>query len=183
MDKKILLIVGSLRKKSFNREVARYVESKLNEKGLKVSFLNYANIPFMNQDIEFPTPEEIKEVREKVNVANALWVFSPEYNGSVPGVLKNLLDWISRPLDPASFGAPSILLDKLVTVSSIAGGSKGSFVIPELKELLGRMKLNVLDEFTGLQVPGEAWQTGVLVLSDEQKAELDKQVEAFVSKL
>lgn len=50
----------------------------------------------MNEDIEFPAPEAVKRVREAVKAADGLWFFTPEYNHSYPGVLKNLIDWLSR---------------------------------------------------------------------------------------
>lgn len=100
--KKVLMIVASMREKSFNMQLARLAADALRGKA-EVSFLNYANIPYMNQDIEFPTPEEILRVRGKVSKADGIWIFTPEYNYSYPGVLKNLLDWLSR---PTKKGAP-----------------------------------------------------------------------------
>ena len=85
MSKKVLFVVGSLREKSFNKTVAEYISKKLEEKGIETSFLDYSKLPFMNQDIEFPTPSEVEKVRTDVKGANALWIVTPEYNGSVPG--------------------------------------------------------------------------------------------------
>ena len=95
--KKVLMIVGSLRKNSFNYQLAKQVEQML-EGRAEVSFLFYADLPFMNQDIEFPTPESVARVRSAVQETDGIWIFSPEYNFQIPGVLKNLLDWLSRPL-------------------------------------------------------------------------------------
>ena len=89
--KKVLMIVGSMRKKSFNRQLAAIAAELLRGKA-EVSFLEYADIPYMNQDIEFPVPEEIARVREEVSRADGIWIITPEYNYSYPGVLKNLLD-------------------------------------------------------------------------------------------
>ena len=100
--KKVLMIVGSMRKKSFNRQLAAIAAELLRGKA-EVSFLEYADIPYMNQDIEFPVPEEIARVREEVSRADGIWIITPEYNYSYPGVLKNLLDWLSR---PTRMGAP-----------------------------------------------------------------------------
>ncbi|MGN1219778.1 MAG: NADPH-dependent FMN reductase, partial [Candidatus Cryptobacteroides sp.] len=57
-------------------------------------YLDYSALPMMDQDIEFPAPDEVSKVREKVAEADALWIFSPEYNYSYPGHLKNLIDWL-----------------------------------------------------------------------------------------
>ena len=97
--KNVLMIVGSLRKDSFNHQLARQVEAMLAGKA-EVSFLQFADLPFMNQDIEFPAPESVARVRQAVQKADGIWIFSPEYNYQIPGVLKNLLDWLSRPLAP-----------------------------------------------------------------------------------
>jgi len=183
MSKKVLFIVGSLRKKSFNRTVAEYISSKLEEKGIGTSFLDYSKLPFFNQDTEFPVPNEVEKVRTDVKGATALWIVTPEYNGSVPGALKNFLDWISRPVVQGNFGAPEFVKGKLVAVSGVAGKSEASFVISQISELLTRMGLNLLEEKVGLVLPAEAFQTGVFNLSDEQKAKLDNEVKLFVEKL
>ena len=95
--KKVLLIVGSLRKESFNLQLAKLAEEMLKDK-VQVSILYYADLPFMNQDIEFPTPESVVRVRQEVLAADGIWIFSPEYNYQIPGVLKNLLDWLHNKL-------------------------------------------------------------------------------------
>ena len=97
--KKILMIVGSLRNNSLNMQLAKIAEEMLAGKA-EVSFLDYADIPFMNQDIEYPAPESVSRVRQIVMEADGIWFFTPEYNSYIPGVLKNLLDWLSRTLQP-----------------------------------------------------------------------------------
>ena len=183
MSKKVLFVVGSLREKSFNRTVAEYISKKLEEKGIEISFLDYSKLPFISQDIEFPTPNEVVKVRNDVKGANALWIVTPEYNGSVPGPLKNFLDWISRPVEKGNFGAPEFVKGKLVAISGAAGKSEASLVIGEISGLLTRMGLNLLEEKVGLVLPAEAFQTGIFNLSDEQKAKLDNEVKLFVEKL
>ena len=86
--KKVLMIVGSLRKESFNLQLAKLAEEMLKDK-VQVSILYYADLSFMNQDIEFPTPESVARVRQEVLAADGIWIFSPEYNYQIPGVLKN----------------------------------------------------------------------------------------------
>ena len=95
---KILAIVGSLRKDSFNRQLALAAQKVLAGKA-DLDILNYSDIPFMNQDVEFPAPKAVAEIRAKVEVADGIWFFTPEYNHFFPGVLKNLIDWLSRPQD------------------------------------------------------------------------------------
>ena len=170
MSKKVLFVVGSLREKSFNRTVAEYISKKLEEKGIEISFLDYSKLPFISQDIEFPTPNEVVKVRNDVKNTDALWIVTPEYNGSVPVVKGN-------------FGAPEFVKGKLVAVSGAAGKSEASLVIGEITGLLTHMGLNLLEEKVGLVLPTEAFQTGVFNLSDEQKAKLDNEIELFLEKL
>ena len=76
---KILFIIGSLRKESFNKKLAKEVEEMLDGRAT-VEYLDYSDVPLMNQDIEFPAPEAVKRVRERVAEADALWIFSPVMN-------------------------------------------------------------------------------------------------------
>nr|WP_330368229.1 NADPH-dependent FMN reductase [Peptoanaerobacter stomatis] len=75
------------------------------EDGAEVSFLEYSDIPYMNRDIESLAPNQIVRIKEEVLKADTLWVIAPEYNFSYPGVLKNLLDWLSRPLKENDFSS------------------------------------------------------------------------------
>jgi len=67
--KNILIIVGSMRKGSYNKQLAAHIENSLEGKA-KVSYLDYADLPFMNQDIEFPTPETVARVRSEIESAD-----------------------------------------------------------------------------------------------------------------
>lgn len=119
--KNILFIVGSLRKGSFNHQLAEEAEKMLADKA-NVSYLDYSQVPVFNQDLESPVLPVLAEVREQVLAADAIWIFSPVYNFSIPGPVKNLLDWLSRALDLSDPSGPSALQDKIVTVSSVANG-------------------------------------------------------------
>ena len=95
--KKILFVIGSLRTKSFNRQVANVAKELIGNRA-EVQELDYSNLPLLNQDIEQPEPEVVARIRKAVAEADGLWIFTPEYNMSYPGHLKNLLDWMSRPV-------------------------------------------------------------------------------------
>ena len=77
--KKVLMIVGSLRRESFNLQLAKLAEEILMD-SVQVSYLNFVDLPFMNQDIEFPAPESVARVRQAILAADGIWIFSPEYN-------------------------------------------------------------------------------------------------------
>ena len=89
--KNILFIVGSLRKGSFNHQLAEEAEKMLAGKA-NVSYLDYSQVPVFNQDLESPVLPVLAEVREQVLAADAIWIFSPVYNFSIPGPVKNLLE-------------------------------------------------------------------------------------------
>lgn len=178
--KKIVFIVGSLRKGSFNRQMAEYAAKQLKNKA-EVEFLEYREIPYMDQDIEYPAPEEIKRVREHVFAADGLWIFSPEYNGGIPGVLKNLLDWLSRPLKPQPAPLETALLGKKIAISAVAGKSAGAGVLGQLQALLTLVQAKVMEApQAGLVLLPQAFETGVFSLGNKDQAILEMQAEAFL---
>lgn len=119
---KILAIVGSLRKDSYNRQLALAAKEIIGDRA-DFNLLEYKDIPMMNQDIEFPAPEPVKRVREEVKSSDGIWFFTPEYNHFFPGVLKNLIDWLSRPV---SNKEPQVLAGKPAAISGISPGISGT---------------------------------------------------------
>lgn len=178
--KKVLIITGSLREKSFNRQLAQVIAERLKEK-VSVSFLEYSDLPFMNQDIEFPVPSSVQRVRSEVSVADGIWIVSPEYNYSYPGVLKNLLDWLSRPLKENDFSSGTAIMGKKIAVSGVAGKSAASGSIGKLTELLGFMRCDVMGSPVGISLTPDAFRTGVLTLSHESLTAISAEAEAFLS--
>lgn len=93
---KVAVIVGSLRQASINRKLAFALE-KLAHPKLQFSFLKIDDIPLYNQDLDEQLPESVKRFKNEVTMADAILFVTPEYNRSIPGVLKNLIDWGTRP--------------------------------------------------------------------------------------
>lgn len=178
MSKKILVIVGSLRKGSFNHQLAQEVEKLAGDKA-EFSFLDYSKVPVFNQDLETPVLPEVATVREQIIAADAIWIFSPVYNFSIPGPVKNLIDWASRALDLSDPTGPSALQDKLVTVSSVANGGHVQ-LFDAYNALLPFVRTKVVGDFTASTVNPEAWGTGILAIDDEVKANLEKQLNAVL---
>ena len=105
---KVVAIVGSIRNDSYNLKLAQYVQKRYQDK-FDLEILNIREIPFYDQDIENNPPEVVTEFKNKVKTADAvLWV-TPEYNGTVPGVLVNVIDWLSR-VDKVMIGKPSWIM-------------------------------------------------------------------------
>ena len=180
--KKILFIIGSLRVKSFNRQVANVVKEMIGESAV-VSELDFSDLPLLNQDFEQPEPASVARVRKAVSEADALWIFTPEYNMSYPGHLKNLLDWLSRPVVPLDYGTPTCINGKRVAICGAGGKAATANCRAKLTELLSFMKADVLSEQVGIAVPAEAWGTDVLTLSDEQKAQLKALADAMLTEI
>ena len=175
MSKKVLFIVGSLRKGSFNHQMALEAEKALAGKA-EVSYLDYSAIPLFNQELEVPTLPTVAAAREAVLAADAIWIFSPVYNFSIPGTVKNLLDWLSRAIDLSDTRGASALQDKIVTVSSVANaGHDQLFAI--YKDLLPFIRTQVVGGFTAARVNDSAWEDGKLVLEDSVAASLKQQSE------
>ena len=175
MSKKVLFIVGSLRKGSFNHQMALEAEKALAGKA-EVSYLDYSAIPLFSQDLEVPTLPAVAAVREAVQAADAIWIFSPVYNFSIPGTVKNLLDWLSRAIDLSNTRGASALQDKIVTVSSVANaGHDQLFAI--YKDLLPFIRTQVVGDFTAARVNDSAWADGQLILEDSIAASLEQQAE------
>jgi chromate reductase len=97
---KVLGIAGSLRKGSFNKALLN-AAVELQPDGMKIEIFDISSIPLYNGDIESEgTPTAVNAFKNKIAEADALLIVTPEYNYSIPGVLKNAIDWASRP--PAS---------------------------------------------------------------------------------
>ena len=181
--KKVCMIVGSLRKNSFNLQVAKKVEELISSK-VEIFYLDYKNIPLINQDIEFPTPEIIANIRKQIQQADAIWIFSPEYNSTIPGTLKNLLDWLSRPLKANDLSSGTAVMGKKVTICGAGGKFATEGMRKNLKALLEFIKMEIIaGEGTGIVINSDAFTTDRMTFSDEQIAALSKQAELFVSSL
>ena len=95
MSTHILAFSGSLRKNSFNTGLLRFAATHLPE-NTALEIFDISTIPFFNQDDEKPIPLPVQDFRQSVEAADAVIIATPEYNHSIPGVLKNVLDWGSR---------------------------------------------------------------------------------------
>src|SRR3712207_2698605 len=94
---RILGIAGSLRRGSYNRPLLRAAAETLPSGVEFREFERLGDLPLFNEDREFFAPEPVDALRRAVRDADAVIISTPEYNHSIPGVLKNALDWLSRP--------------------------------------------------------------------------------------
>lgn len=102
----VLGIAGSLRQRSMNA-AALQTAKELAPEGMTIDIFNLSSIPLYNEDVrEQGFPPAVEELRRKIREADALLIATPEYNYSVPGVLKNAIDWASRPPEQPFEGKP-----------------------------------------------------------------------------
>jgi len=114
----ILGFAGSLRKDSYNKALLRAAMEMVPENAVIDAF-DLEGIPPFNQDLEVRLPQKVKEFKAKVRAADAILIATPEYNYSIPGVLKNAIDWASRPY------GDNVFEDKPVAVMSASIGALG----------------------------------------------------------
>lgn len=156
---KIVGIAGSLRRQSLNRGLLTAAR-ELAPDGMDLQIHDLADIPMYNGDVEKEgIPEPVIRLSEAVAHSDALLIATPEYNGGIPGVLKNALDWASR----SSVGSP--LRDKPV---GIMGVSPGRFATARAQEqlkltLLATRSSIFLGSGVALGQAGDKFESGILV--------------------
>jgi chromate reductase, NAD(P)H dehydrogenase (quinone) len=177
-QKRIVAIVGSLRKNSFNRQLALAAQEVIGDRAV-FEILEFADVPLMNQDIEYPAPEPVRRLREQIKAADGVWIFTPEYNHSYPGVLKNLIDWLSRPVSKEE---RQVLSKKRIAISGASNGMGGTLMAQDLLVMLLSMLNARVMNFPRLTIPNIAQQadeSGKLTLTTSLPY-LQKQADAFL---
>ncbi|MCL2043625.1 MAG: NAD(P)H-dependent oxidoreductase [Treponema sp.] len=175
---KIIAIVGSLRKDSYNRQLAKEAGKALGNT-VEFELLDYSDVPLLNQDNEYPAPDAVRRVRGIVRDSDGIWFFSPEYNHFFPGCLKNLIDWLSRPISKTE---PQVLGGKPAAVSGITPGISGTGIAQDhLVTLISFLNMKVMN-IPRLMIPNALQQTdqnGSLALTSSASF-LEKQAQAFI---
>lgn len=109
MSTNIALFIGSLRSGSLNRKLAKALQ-KLGPQDWQYQEIEFDHLPYYDQDEAKPMPESVKQLKSSIEKADAVIFVTPEYNRSVPGGLKNAIDWASRPMGENSFaGKPTLV--------------------------------------------------------------------------
>lgn len=177
---KILFIVGSLRKQSFNRQLAEQARKVIGNRA-DTALLEWSDVPVLNQDEEFPAPASVQRVREAVADADALWFVTPEYNHSMPGGLKNLIDWLSRPLED---GSPAVITKKTATYSAFSGGSCARYVLAAVIPTFEYLQLDLIKEPpTSGGFNRQEFESSVLQMTDALRADLTRQADALLTRV
>lgn len=139
---KVSIIVGSLRKDSYNKKlgetVKKILETELNS---EAKILNIGDFPLFNQDDEEKMTDSVVNFKKEIETSDKLIFITPEYNRSIPGVLKNAIDWASRPNGKNSFSGKKVLC------MGVSSGRLGTVSAQnELKKILVYLNCQVLGQ-------------------------------------
>ncbi|MEK3889083.1 NADPH-dependent FMN reductase [Bacillus sp. FSL K6-3431] len=114
---KLVAIVGSLRKDSYNKKLASFMKEHFQNR-VEIEILPIEEIPMYNQDKELTPPDVVIDIKSKIAASDGVLIVTPEYNHSIPGVLKNAIDWFSR--------VDKVMVNKPVMVVGGSGGALGT---------------------------------------------------------
>jgi chromate reductase len=176
---RVLGIAGSLREGSYNHALLREAAERLPAGVEFVEFGRLAEIPPYDADLEEGvTPAAVAELRQAMREADAVLVATPEYNHSIPGVLKNALDWASRPAGQSALTG---------TPAAVIGASTGMFgavwAQAETRKVLGALGGRVVETELPVAKAADLYRDGRLDLSPEQSLELEEILATLVSEV
>ena len=172
----IVVIVGSIRKESFTLKIANTL-AKLAPASLKLDVTTLQGISFFNQDLEATPPADWLAFREKLQHSNGVLFVTPEYNRSIPGVLKNAIDVGSRPYGKSSFlGKPTGI------VSNSPGPLGGVNAAKHLQNILPGISGPIMGQpETYLNGVGDAFDEKGNVTKESLKTVLQQYIDAFAA--
>lgn len=166
---KVAVVVGSLRKESYNLKLAKALTA-LAPESLKLDIINIGDLPFYNEDVEATPPQSWTMFREQISAADAVLFVTPEYNRSVPAVLKNAIDVGSRPYGKNAWdGKPGAV------ISVSIGGISGFGANHHLRQSLVFVNIPTLAQ-------PEAYIGGAADLFDEQGKLNNESTKGFLKK-
>ncbi len=132
---KLVGLSGSGRYNSFNTMILKYLKEKF-KNDIEIEIIDLKHLPLYNQDIEENTYEEVEYLREKIREADGLIFATPEHNQSIPAILKNAIDWMSR-VDPVLAGKPALLM------GATPGGLGTVMAQAHLRDILNLLNVRV----------------------------------------
>jgi chromate reductase, NAD(P)H dehydrogenase (quinone) len=167
---RVLGISGSLRRDSHNRALLRAAAERLPAGAELLVYERLADIPPYDEDVEVQhVPEPVRELREAIRGADAILIATPEYNHSIPGQLKNALDWASRPAGQSALnGKPA------ATIGASTGMFGAVWAQAELRKVLGAMGGRVLEAELPVSHAADLHHGDRLELSPEQSEHLEE---------
>jgi NAD(P)H-dependent FMN reductase len=174
----VLVLVGSLRAQSVNRQLAELAIANAPDGVHLVNFDRLGELPHYNEDIDTdPVPESVVALRAAAAEADAALVVTPEYNGSIPGVLKNAIDWLSRP-----YGNGALNGKPAAVIGSALGQYGGVWAHDETRKSFGIAGPRIVDSIA-LSIPAKTLDGKHPQESAEVVAEVREVVEKLVAEV
>lgn len=137
---KVLALVGGISSGSLNKKYFKNIV-EMNPQGFEFETFDISKLPFFSQDIENDPPDVVTEFKEKIREAEAILFVTPEYNSSIPGVLKNCLDWGSRPY------GQSLWPQKPAAILGASPGNAGTFGAQNhLRQMLAYLNMSTMGQ-------------------------------------
>lgn len=175
----ILVLAGSLRSGSFNKKVARIAAAEADKAGAETTYVDLKDfpLPLYDGDLEDEQglPENARKLKDMFIAADGIVIVSPEYNHSIPAVLKNVIDWLSRPAE--GYVNYSGFEHKVFALMSVSGGGfAGVRVLPDLRKVLCALKGLVLPEQVNIPNGGKAFDDHDQLKDEKQQAAVAKLV-------
>jgi chromate reductase, NAD(P)H dehydrogenase (quinone) len=172
----VLGIAGSIRQASYNRGVLR-AAAELMPEGASLEIFDIADIPMFNQDEDQNPPAIVTEFKQKIRGADAILISTPEYNYSIPGVLKNAIDWASRPYgDSAWNGKPAAIMG--ASVGNIAT-ARAQYHLRQIMVFLNMFPINQPEVMIG--TAGERFDSDGNLTDENTRNHVRKQLEALIA--
>lgn len=173
----IIALSGSLRKDSFNTTLLHALQA-LAPEGMQIEIADISNLPLYNQDDEATFPATAQALKDKIATAEGIIIATPEYNRSVPGVLKNAIDWASRPYGKNSFAKKTVLL------MGVSGGKVGTAVAQShLRGILLYLDANVIGQPELYLTASEIFDNEGNITNDSTKELLTKALTTLSSRV
>jgi chromate reductase len=189
MPPRILALAGSLRKESFNKKLAAITVSGARKAGAEVAFINLEDLPLplFDQDLESEQgmPENGARLKKLFIDHDGLLIACPEYNSSITAVLKNAIDWVSRPAP----GEPSLVAfrGKVATLMSASPGALGGLrALVHVRSILGNIGVVVLPDQIAVPNAHEAFNADGSLKDPKQQADVEglgQTLASFLTKL
>lgn len=172
---RILGIPGSLRKGSYNRGVLK-AAVELAPDGAEITIFELDGIPVFNQDQDQNPPERVTEFKRKISEADAILFSTPEYNYSIPGVLKNAIDWASRPYGQSAWdGKPAAIMG--ASVGAIAT-ARAQYDLRKIMVFLNMFPLNRPEVMVGNAA--EQFDADGNLTDENTREHIRKQLESLI---
>jgi len=173
---KILGIAGSLRKESYNRGLLR-AALEVVPKGCHLEVFDLSGIPVYNEEDEVRIPERVVQFKKAIRASDAILIATPEYNYSIPGILKNAIDWASRPYgDSAWDGKPVAIVG---ASPAIQGTARAQYHLRQTFVYLNMYPLNKPELMVG--VAQDKFDAQGNLLDAEVRERIGELMEALVS--